>query len=955
MALKDITITGSIGSYPTLSYGQKTYISSTDEQSFPIEQFTGSSGGATPNFNGQYSTTDLFVNVTQLWSGSIDTQAGIVDFTHDTQEEFINGEYSGSGIEVTHQRLIGEDCIQLLNVNTIPTNYKPFFYVAVNSTPFDPPDPSYVAVIDNFLNTNNLPNSGEIYILSTSYKIQTPGGGGISTIKKVTHIKVNKFDDSGNDNTLSLQELNSLRILFSDLGVVNFLILSITEYPTYYLYSTDETLPNGSLNSVDNNVLDYRFSASLSSVTINAFSIWDGLGLVSSIDARSYFDSNQGNYLFGDTPNIPIQFTASFNIGSGMGGYFQFLDFTSNSIIEQTPISAAGTYIISGSFYPIENHTYGLFIQNSNFFSSTINNIQWMFTQSANPNVSTNVTVLNPYLTGNFEYSDCNVLINNATNLEYDPNFYKVNYDTGLLIPTNQQQILDGTAEFAPVKPYNYSSNSQILPRYNGVRTTSNGFNLPSTIGFSNEQLSDINLVIDKGIPNVQSLNTVVAYVDGWRKATPERMNTSEAHIKYLINSDGTITIPNTSNIALFSNQNAFRSGERVIVSTQNQALPSDPYVNIVRGATTLTPIIYNQLRDTDNFPMIFTGSIQFTDNNPLSSATVKDFTANIQPSGFSQPITSDTFSGIFLNDIIYQGANIGTALNTTNLYTITQAIIDEIAIDSITFTATVSGVTYETYGIYLYAAIYRDNIPITSGYNSVLLDQYGVTKTFTFSVTVPRADFVVGHKYGIRLRLNQISVNTYYWGSQISSVPPTSLVVSTNPLASLPITSSGLFISSSYQDSSSFLFITNSVVSQYYRSSQPIRQIDLSGSLFSPIVSDFKFKKGDEFRFEGDEAKVFMIKNVNENAYYYVSGSIPLVSQSAVEIELIKPIAGLGIDTSEFLVRRYVDDASTILLEGFAPVNSTGPYIIRPEFITSELNNNINTYIGDLTEKGLI
>ena len=43
MSLKDITITGSIGTYPTLSYGQKEYISSTDQQSFPIEKITGSS------------------------------------------------------------------------------------------------------------------------------------------------------------------------------------------------------------------------------------------------------------------------------------------------------------------------------------------------------------------------------------------------------------------------------------------------------------------------------------------------------------------------------------------------------------------------------------------------------------------------------------------------------------------------------------------------------------------------------------------------------------------------------------------------------------------------------------------------------------------------------------------------------------------------------------------------
>jgi hypothetical protein len=173
MALKDITITGSIGSYPTLSYGQKTYISSTDEQSFPIEHITGSAGGTTPNFNGQYSTTDLFVNVTQSWSGSVNTQVGIVNFTHDTQEEFINGEYSGSNLEITHQRLIDEDCIQFLNVSTVPVNYKPYFHIAKTSLTLLnlSPTSSYNIVLNNFLNSNTSPNPGEIYLLSKQYII----------------------------------------------------------------------------------------------------------------------------------------------------------------------------------------------------------------------------------------------------------------------------------------------------------------------------------------------------------------------------------------------------------------------------------------------------------------------------------------------------------------------------------------------------------------------------------------------------------------------------------------------------------------------------------------------------------------------------------------------------------------------------------------------------------------
>ena len=152
MALKNIIITGSIGTYPTLSYGQKEYISSTDEQSFPIEHVTGSNGGSMPDLNGQYSTTDLYVNITQSWDVVINTPVGLVTSVHDTQDEFINGEFSGSILEVANQRLIDEDCEQLLKVSTVEVNYKPYFYK------------SPITSLGAFLDLNTTPNDGEVYI-----------------------------------------------------------------------------------------------------------------------------------------------------------------------------------------------------------------------------------------------------------------------------------------------------------------------------------------------------------------------------------------------------------------------------------------------------------------------------------------------------------------------------------------------------------------------------------------------------------------------------------------------------------------------------------------------------------------------------------------------------------------------------------------------------------------------
>ena len=173
MALKNIIITGSIGTYPTLSYGQKEYISSTDEQSFPIEHITGSNGGSMPDLNGQYSTTDLYVNITQSWDVVINTPVGLVSSVHDTQDEFINGEFSGSILEVTNQRLIDEDCEQFLKVSTVEVNYDPYFYSGLFTD------------LSSFINSSTSPNNGELYLYTDTSQFLTVGF-------KVTYIKINR-------------------------------------------------------------------------------------------------------------------------------------------------------------------------------------------------------------------------------------------------------------------------------------------------------------------------------------------------------------------------------------------------------------------------------------------------------------------------------------------------------------------------------------------------------------------------------------------------------------------------------------------------------------------------------------------------------------------------------------------------------------------------------------------
>ena len=112
----------------------------------------------------------------------------------------------------------------------------------------------------------------------------------------------------------------------------------------------------------------------------------------------------------------------------------------------------------------------------------------------------------------------------------------------------------------------------------------------------------------------------------------------------------------------------------------------------------------------------------------------------------------------------------------------------------------------------------------------------------------------------------------------------------------------------------------------------------------------------GDEFRFEGDERFTYTVGKVfgpNEG-----SGS-RLTPTGSIEVQFDRnlPISASTsvFNLDHFLIRRYVEDASQIIMEGFRPVNSQGPYLIKPEYVTDKLNKDIDDIILLLKEKGII
>jgi hypothetical protein len=155
--------------------------------------------------------------------------------------------------------------------------------------------------------------------------------------------------------------------------------------------------------------------------------------------------------------------------------------------------------------------------------------------------------------------------------------------------------------------------------------------------------------------------------------------------------------------------------------------------------------------------------------------------------------------------------------------------------------------------------------------------------------------------------------------------------------------------INSSGFSGTNIIYTPSSSLVTYYDNPY-VFQKDISGSGFNPIALPWSIEYADEFRFEGWENRVFQVAKAEVINNPNIPGS-PIL---AVELDQPIPISG-SMNLNQFLIRRYVNDATQILMEGFKPINSQGPYIIRPEYVVSELNKNIDEFILELTQKGLI
>ena len=997
-----------------------------------IENTIGGTGGTFQMFNSLSSSIsgstgvgpDNRFHLTQSWSESIMTISGSIIKIHNSQDEFYNGEFSGSNLTVTTQSLFTPYSKVLKEFC-----FTPIQYFQTSSAEKDDNIFYYNALLDQ-----TKPDNGEAYFLS----FNPPSDGtwtGLFNFPQQEYIKISHFDTNGEDIEIPLQQVTKIRLF-------NQYFTDANGYPFYFDYDLIGNTNKGSYQSLKiqpttlqlmnpgspylsgwhpDNVENYYVTASITNLSIATdsgdFKLSSYTTVGSASNYRGYsFDSGELN--FGNTPNTQIQFSSSFFISSsgGNGQNYPITLFRERNSIKDFVVRTGydSAAITTGSFYvettAIQGDKYYIEIVTDNTSATLkIDELNFSVTQSRPVTSSACLsTILEPYVTVNNYYnSDFNPLMNNAESPRLNTFYQDVDYSTGIFTPVNFAQLISGSAVKFPIADSHYTQKSSIIPRYEGAKSTSqtiNRWSPPDTIqGYE-----------DKGTfgksPTVESLQAAVVYADWIGGYPPEHMNASGIHVQYIINQDGTISIPNTSENSLAILQQNFVSYNIIDVHSSTVGTGITPQRTILRGGYKITPIMYTQSGSTANSggvnwaPFIkFNGELPNETNYTLEQialSTLNQSSSNVP--GLGQHIdTIERVIGAVGNtsslaatnnngwnvwyetpgagalrtgsgDCTYYGGYLALNANTYNfsinanldaqfeiVNPTTQDNKVEINLNRLTISPGQNlPLNFQSSSITLMDSkqfnVGKGKSKICN-YNYILngteeIDQY-INSNLNFYYYSIKA---INNTSSLDTNQLYLGSNETYWNYYLTPLPNSfnSESVATGSIWSYP-TSSTYSQASSSQQGIIFCPVTSSALNIGYNIS--MSQADITGSGFNAIEEKaWDVRIGDEFRFEGVENAAYMVTKVLPPHYSSsFEGKVSTVGH--LEVHFGEPLPSSSINLDHFLIRRYIPAADQILMEGFKPGGSVGPYIIKPEYVTDNLNKGIDDIITNLTDKGLI
>ena len=568
-------------------------------------------------------------------------------------------------------------------------------------------------------------------------------------------------------------------------------------------------------------------------------------------------------------------------------------------------------------------------------------------------NVATSSVTLDPYVnTANFINSDFNAVIGNATDIREGTLYQDIDYSSNATTPVNLNQLLLGSATKANVPDSNYSTKRITTPRYEGSRSSTaldTTFNSPTVEG---------GLGV---LPNVEQDRAYFAYFNWVGGTAPEWGNgladRSALSVRYFIDGDGNVIEPtNDSNgVNLSIAEQTFTEGETAVLSFDDQTGASANFANlpgdqvIFKSGKTITPIIYSQTQSiSDTTPGGFTGSLYFTQGDQTQGTLLDDYRLTafvVSNSQFLQYDNTDVKfnfqqylgdSGSFASKTTYSNNSSGATDNPGPLgitLTYKAALKPDQYSGVNNANAAVVTFQFQKDGIYVGNSVQVDwaqpNTTAFLSYSDSNIASNNSVKLVAKTVALAG---------GNAATLPVLDNDSFF--KVIQSPPPTlSAIGPGNPGPNSNYWSKGGIANQPGSERIQPL----SLGTAYGQKQQNI-EADVDGNPvgFFPIVNDFTLQVGDEFRFQGTETQTYKIIEV-DNTF-----TPPIfVVDRYVNIT--------NTEMNWFLVRRYVDNPSNIILEVDKPAGGTSPGFLMPLYATKGIEDNFDEVIQKLKTEQLI
>jgi hypothetical protein len=560
--------------------------------------------------------------------------------------------------------------------------------------------------------------------------------------------------------------------------------------------------------------------------------------------------------------------------------------------------------------------------------------------------VNSSLIVLDPYANiPNLAYSDFNAVINNALIPRQSNIFWDLDYSTNAIQAVNQEAVIsasqqDGDLPKAFIQDYNYYSTPILRRNYLGAKSTAPDFN---------------ELAVEGGfgqLPVVQSEGYYFAFFNWVGGTSPEWGNgledRSAVNVRYYIGEDGNVIEPinDSDGINLSIVQQGFEQDSNAILSFNDKEGTTSNFSNlegkhkIFKSGQIPKPIIYSQTSSIgpNTGPDLFTGSLEFVQGDQQESSTIgsyrlKAFT-NAPPIDEEGTVSFSTPT--ILGDSASFASNIyePTVLNpssTSPATTLTFEAYLETDISNLNGSSATFFIQKNSDG--------AGWVNVSSNIGNIL--EPGVVNSITLTYTDPNATTTDDYRLQITSvqlgglgQFTSINANSYFKVNQspppnIGPVGPDAPSPSgTNYWTKLGVTTNQ--------------FRTNALTAVLGQ-----RQKDISGSGFNPITFDFNLQIGDEIRFQGTETQTYTINSIDVATNPSYSGA--LVYTVDRNLNLTNP------EMNWFLVRRYVDDPSYLILEVDKPAGGTSTGVLTPEYFYGATEEKVDNILKELKKDNLI